>query len=460
MYCSRLQLGEFRNYAALDCALPAGISVIQGGNGSGKTSLLEALYLLATTRSPRTAGDAELVNINAGSDLGVPPFARIAAEVVRHDESVALELLIAREDSRSLALPAGAAPELAAAAGSTPNARKRIKINGVPRRAVDLIGQANVVLFTPEDVDLVIGEPSLRRRYLDMTISQVDHRYVRTLTHYAKLLTQRNALLRSMREANRNPLSPSVREELLYWDEELARNGAYIVLRRQVWATRINRLAGALHNDLVGAGADPATPFQGHLGVSYSSAVAPESRAALAPDLAAQWQTLQTEAPPEGDTRDHARQMARIPHVDTVVERLAGEFLAQLDRLRADEVRRGVSLLGPHRDDLRLALADLPLATFGSRGQQRTAVLALKLAETVLMRIETGDSPILLLDDILSELDARRRGFVLHTLAGPLAPTDHPPQVLITTTDWSPFDPAFLAAVHRYTVTGGELREA
>src|SRR5438045_5315244 len=103
-----------------------------------------------------------------------------------------------------------------------------------------------------------------------------------------------------MREANRNPLSAGVREELQYWDEELARNGAYIVLRRQVWATRINRLAGALHNDLVGAAADPATPFQGHLGVAYLSGVAPESRAALAPDLATQWQTLQAEAPPEG----------------------------------------------------------------------------------------------------------------------------------------------------------------
>lgn len=456
MYCTRLQLAEFRNYAALDCALPPGISVIQGGNGSGKTSLLESLYLLATTRSPRAAGDAELVNSAAAADLGVPPFARIAADVTRHDEAVSLELIIARDDYRPLTLPAGAAPELAAALPALPTARKRIKINGVPRRAVDLIGQITVVLFTPEDVDLVTGEPALRRRYLDMTIAQVDHRYVRTLAHYGKVLTQRNALLRGMREAGRSPLSPGVGEELRYWDEELARAGAYITLRRQVWATRVNRLADALHNDLAGVGGDGA-PFKGHFGVAYSAAVAPAARAALAPQLAAQWLALQADAPLDDESPDHARRHARIPHVERLVEELSAAFLDQLARLRGDEVRRGVSLLGPHRDDLRLTLADLPLATFGSRGQQRTAVLALKLAEVVLMRTETGDSPILLLDDILSELDAPRRGFVLRTLVGPLAPSDRPPQVLITSADWTPFDPAFLADVHRFTVDEGQL---
>ncbi len=455
MYCTRLQLAEFRNYAVLDCALPPGISVIQGGNGSGKTSLLESLYLLATTRSPRAAGDAELVNMAAVADLGVPPFARICADVTRHEEGVALELIIARDDYRALTLPAGTAPELAATAPALPAARKRIRINGVPRRAVDLIGQITVVLFTPEDVDLVTGEPALRRRYLDMTIAQVDHRYVRTLAHYGKVLTQRNALLRGMREAGRNPLGAGVGEELRYWDEELARAGAYITLRRQVWATRVNRLAGALHGDLAGAGGE-GTPFKGHFGVAYSAAVAPEARAALAPDLAAHWQALQDDVPLDAGP-DYARRQARIPHVERLVEELSAAFLDQLARLRGDEVRRGVSLLGPHRDDLRLTLADLPLATFGSRGQQRTAVLALKLAEVVLMRTETGDSPILLLDDILSELDAPRRGFVLRTLAGPLAPTDRPPQVLITSTDWTPFAPAFLADVSRFTVDEGQL---
>lgn len=377
-----------------------------------------------------------------------------------------MELIIAREDTRPLTVPTGPTP--AAGSLAAPVARKRIKINSVPRRAVDLIGQITVVLFTPQDVDLVTGEPSLRRRYMDITISQVDHRYVRTLAHYNKVVLQRNALLRQMREQGRSPFSASVREELQYWDEELVRAGAYVVLRRQVWVTRVNRLAAGLHTQLVGAG-EPATggmaglpataapPFKGHLEVAYASAVAPQARAAITPDLVAHAAALDAEHLEDGESPDAVRLQARIPHVDAVVDRLGKEFLAQLDKLRLDEVRRGVSLLGPHRDDLRFTLGDLALGTFGSRGQQRTAVLALKLAEVGLMRVETGDSPILLLDDILSELDAYRRAFLLQTLTGPLARADRPPQVLITTTEWTPFDPAFLAQVSRFEVEEGEL---
>jgi DNA replication and repair protein RecF len=250
---------------------------------------------------------------------------------------------------------------------------------------------------------------------------------------------------------------------LRYWDEELARAGAYLVLRRQVWVTRMNRLAGELHTQLVGVDA-PAkvaegAPFKGHLQMAYASAVATQARAALAPDLGAQWTSLHAEwLADAGAAPDAARIHARIPHVEALVTRISEEFLAQLEKLRVDEVRRGVSLLGPHRDDLRLSLAGLALGTFGSRGQQRTAVLALKLAEVALMRVETGDSPILLLDDILSELDARRRGFLLHTLTEPLARTERPPQVLITTTDWTPFDPTFLEEVARFEVDEGDLR--
>ncbi|MGI8588550.1 MAG: DNA replication/repair protein RecF [Chloroflexia bacterium] len=450
MQADHLHLDEFRNYAVLDWAVPAGISVIQGGNGSGKSSLLESLFLLATTRSPRTAYDAEMVSTLAASDLGTPPFARVSARVDRRDEPVSIEMLIAREDNRSIAVPP---------------AHKRIKINNVPRRAVDLIGQINVVLFTPEDLELVTGAPSGRRRYMDMTIAQVDRRYIRALSQYNKLLTQRNALLRQMREQGRNPLSAGVREELEYWDEELSRAGAYIVLRRQVWATRINRLAAELHTHLVGAAspgavAAGAVPFKGLLGLAYSSAVAPEARGVLAPDFAAQWLALQSgaDAPLDVDAATAARLHSRIPHVEALVTSLSEAMLGQLDKLRLDEVRRGMSLLGPHRDDLRLTIGDLPLSAFGSRGQQRTAVVALKLAEAALMRTETGDSPILLLDDILSELDAQRRSFLLGALAGPFAPTDRPPQVLITTTDWTPFDPGFLAGVSRFEVDEGELR--
>ncbi len=444
MHCQHLELTDFRNYPSLELLLEPGISAFQGENASGKTSLLEAIYLLATSRSPRTNAEVELVNMAAETFPGVSPFARVGAQVARRRGQVALQLIISREDSRPLDGTA------------TPLTRKRITINGVPRRAVDLIGAINVVLFTPQDLDLVLGEPSLRRRYMDITIAQVDHRYVRTLTHYNKLVLQRNALLRALRESGRNPLGRDVRDELRYWDEEMAQAGAYLVLRREVFLGRLTLLAAAAHLQLAG----PApTGGSNDLRIGYGSAVAPAARAALAPDLEAHWAIIHAASVGGAEeTVDDALLRARIPHVEQRVTRIATEFLDQLEALRAQEVRRGVSLLGPHRDDLSLRLGGQDLASFGSRGQQRTAVLAIKLAEVTLMRAETGDTPILLLDDIVSELDARRRQFLVRTLTEPLPGADHPPQVLITTTDWSSFDPAFLAHVTRYEITGGEVR--
>src|SRR5438067_12863007 len=153
MHCEHLTLDEFRNYRRLDLQLSPGVTVLQGDNASGKTSLLEAVYLLATTRSPRTTSDLELINFAAPNDLGSPSFARITAQVERNRGPLAVEILIVRDEMNDG--PGGLA--------LTAQARKRIKVNGVARRALDLVGQVNVVLFTPQDVDLVTGPPTLRR---------------------------------------------------------------------------------------------------------------------------------------------------------------------------------------------------------------------------------------------------------------------------------------------------------
>ena len=443
MYCRHLQLDDFRNYRHVELALAPGISVFQGENASGKTSLLEAIYLLATGRSPRTSAEVELINQAADSYPGTPPFARIVAEVDRQRGRLQVQMILAREEAR-LADPPSALT------------RKRITINGVARRAVDLIGAVNVVLFTPQDLDLVVGEPALRRRYLDITIAQVDHRYVRTLGHYNKLLLQRNALLRSIRDQGRSPRARDVQDELRYWDEELAQAGAYLILRRESFVGRMTLLAAAEHRELAAGSFGEASAG---LEIGYESAVAPAARVALAPHLAAHWASVQTDAAhadPEQEVEDIILR-ARIPHVEQRVTQIATELLSQLVAARAHEVRRGVSLIGPHRDDLRLRLGGQSLAAYGSRGQQRTAVLALKLAEVALMRAETGETPILLLDDILSELDSRRRQFLVHTLTRPLTGLDRPPQVLITTTDWNNFDPGFLAHVARHEIAQGTV---
>lgn len=457
MYCRHLTLDEFRNYRRLSLELAQGVTVLQGDNASGKTSLLEAVYLLATTRSPRSISDLELINFAAPNDMGSPPFGRVTAQVERERGPLQVEILVVRDEG--LEGPGGLM-------GSA-QARKRIKVNGVARRAIDLVGQVNVVLFTPQDVDLVTGPPTLRRKYMDVTVSQMDHRYVRLLSQYMKVLAQRNSLLKSLREQGRNPMARDVAEEMAYWDEELVKHGSYVALRREVFATRLSSRAEAVHHLLAGTDAnngkaDTRTMLRERrptaelrLNVVYQTAVAPQARASLMPDLLAQIEADTALAGLSGDeytaSLEASSLRGRIPHLEKHIEAIANEFKSQLTELRTQEVRRGVSVLGPHRDDLLFQLGDLALSAYGSRGQQRTAVLALKLAEVDLMTAETGDTPILLLDDILSELDVRRRGYLLSTIG------QHDYQALITTADLSGFDAGFLGRASLLEVRNGEV---
>jgi len=316
-------------------------------------------------------------------------------------------------------------------------------------------------------VDLVTGPPSLRRRYMDVTVSQMDHRYVRLLAQYMKVLAQRNSLLKSLREQGRNPNSRDVAEEIAYWDDELVKHGSYVVLRREVFATRLSSRAEATHHLLAGTEASngkgdtrqmlrerrPTAELR--LNLAYDSHVAPNARQALMPDLLSQIEAETALSDLGGDeytaSLDAAALRGRIPHLETHITKIAEEFREQLVESRTQEMRRGVSMLGPHRDDLLFKLGDLPLSAYGSRGQQRTAVLALKLGEVDLMTAETGDTPILLLDDIMSELDARRRGFLLTTIGKQQF------QALITTADLSGFDPSFLERSTIFEVSNGEL---
>ena len=378
MYCQRLTLKDFRNYRRLDLSLSPGLTIFQGENASGKTTLLEALYLLATTKSPRAGSDQELVNFEAEAEFGAPAFARLTGEVDRLDGEIEAEILILRDQ------PPGAD----VAQGGT--ARKRIKVNGTARRSIDLIGKINVVLFSPEDLDLVIGSPSLRRRYLDSTLSQIDHRYLRHWQDYAKVVAQRNGFLRNVRERQNRGRSPG-RDEMSIWNEELVKNGAYLIKRRLEALHSLNGLAAATHAKLTGLDSS------------------------LMPEAANGFELVYL---PSFDLHGAGDEAA-----------IAARFEARLNEVRAQELQRGVSLAGPHRDDFAFMVEEANIATYGSRGQQRTAVLSLKLAEVGWMQAQTGDRPILLLDDILSELDVHRRQYVLDTV------TARADQILITATD-------------------------
>ncbi len=381
MYVSRLVLQDFRIYHSLNLALPAGVTLLYGANAAGKTTILEALYYLATTRSPRASAERELISLEAAGDLGLPPFARLSAQVQARPEAeqIPLEIVIQRRF--------GGNGEL------LPASQKTIRINKINRRALDLIGQLRVVMFAPQDLVLVTGAPADRRRYLDVTLSQIDGRYVRALSRYNQVLTQRNGLLRTWREHRR-----SLEQELAFWDDEIAKAGAYLLRERRRAVIELDELARSTFAEITGS------------------------------DLPLALRYVQTTEAPD-----------------------APGFIAALKASRREELERGVTLLGPHRDDLSITLGEREIGVYGSRGQQRSTTLALRLAEASFMTARTGDCPVLLLDDLLSELDSRRREHLLRAIDRPNQ------QTLITATDLDDFDPTFLANITRMHVDSGKI---
>lgn len=389
MHVSTLSLRDFRNYQRLDLQLPPGITLLYGPNAAGKTSVLEALFFLATTRSPRVGADRELVRWEAVGEAGVTPFARVVAEVQRAIGKVRLEVIVQRraDDEGQL----------------TNLATKLIRIDKRPARALDLVGQLRVVLFTPADIVLVDGPPAERRRYLDITLSQLDPHYVRTLAHYQKIAQQRNSLLRSWRERRRPPRA--VDDELAYWDQELSAAGGYILSERLRAVRELNAITGPLFQAISGGPTPLAITYQPSLELGESS-----------------------------DSGGLAQRLAQ-----------------GLRASRREELARGQTLLGPHRDDLAFTVGAVNLGRYGSRGQQRSVTLALKLGEAELMRQRSGDAPVLLLDDLLSELDAERRTHMLEVIRRPGQ------QTVLSATDLADFGADFLEAITRMRVEDGRV---
>lgn len=405
MLIRRLELYQFRNYARLEIDLSARIHLLVGDNAQGKTNLLEAIYYLATTRSPLAGQDRELIGWDAGVE-DVIPNAQMALQFTRHGEGHVLEASLVREPAEGGLLGEDVF-------------RRRLRYDGVNRRAMDVVGKLNVVLFLPEDILLVSDSPGQRRRYLDVFLCQLDARYCRTLSAYNRVLTQRNALLRRIRDREARP------EELPYWDEQLVQLGAYVIGRR-LWAVaRLESHAAVAQRDLTGG--------LESLSLLYDHALA--GRADL-DDIAA------TLCNPELRWGD-----AGQPEADPI-SLLESRYLESLQSVRREELARGVTVLGPHRDDMRFILNDHDARVFGSRGQQRTVALALKLAEVTLMSESVGEMPVLLLDDVLSELDRQRGLYVLSRIA-------QAEQVIVTTTTLDDVPPSFATEARIWCIRAG-----
>jgi DNA replication and repair protein RecF len=368
-----LAIRDLRGYAKLDVAFEAGPQLVHGPNAAGKTSLLEAIVLLARGRSHRTTVDGELVRWDR-------ELARVEARVGRPgappDQRDSIEVALVRT-------PSG-------------GARKRIRVNGVAKRPALLGRTLRTVVFAPEDMLLVAGSPSLRRDALDMIAGQRSPAYERDLAAYGRALQQRNGLLRLIRD------DQASRAELKFWDGQLLEAGTAVREERQ-------RLLAALAGPLAAAHAEiaPDETENGRLEVVYA-----------------------TNAPQQGD--------------ETVRDALARRLAETAEK----EVWNGTTLVGPHRDDLTFVMTGRPLASFASRGQQRTAILAFKLAEVDLLTVLDGRPPLLLLDDVFSELDPDRRAHLVRRIAAL-------PQAFVTTTTLDDIDPALRSVGVAWAVRAG-----
>jgi DNA replication and repair protein RecF len=335
MRVSKILLEDFRSYARAERQLAPGITALVGRNGAGKTNILEAIHLIARGDSPRAKDDGELVRWGANT-------ARVSARVERVDDARTVDVLLFSPPEGERRRP------------------RRHLLDGAGKRADEAIGELAVVSFFPEDVQLLAEAPSGRRRYLDAMVAQVQRRHRAESREYGRVLEQRNALLRVLRDEGR----PTT--ELAFWDSELIRLAASISLRR-LEAVR----------ELVAPFREAATRFSGAdaLSLAYAAQV-------------------------EGDT---------------VGER-QDAYQALLAQKRERELWQGTTLVGPHREDLAVSAHGRSLPTFASRGEQRSAVLALKLAEAAWIRERIGELPVFLLDDVLSELDPSRRDALVDAL--------------------------------------------
>ena len=379
MELQTLSLRNFRTYARLDLPIHPGATLFFGPNAAGKTSILEAVAMLAMTRSPRTHSDRELIYWHTPHTSELPATARISGTVARNTRDVRLDIIIQARGEHALTGSAGG------------TATKVLRVDQAPVRATDWLGFLRVVFFAPTDLDLLTGAPSERRRWIDAMLAQLDRRYLSMLNQYTKVLTQRNGLLRQWRERGRVPRNAS--DELAFWDEQLAQSGAAIISARILAIAELQTLARPIYAQIT----DNARVFS----LDYMPSI---------------------------DVIN--------PHDDEAT--IAATLLQAYQHSHREDMARQQTSLGPHRDDIQVRDGTIDLGTFGSRGQQRSGVMTLKLAEMHLMHQRTGERPVLLLDDVLSELDAQRRRHLLSVM------TDTNQQTLLTATGIEDFDAHFL----------------
>jgi DNA replication and repair protein RecF len=378
-----LQLTNFRNYRHLNIDIPSGVVAVHGDNAQGKTSLLEAIYLLSIAKAYRAGGDRQAVGFdpdNTESSANISGVVHRKSDIVRI--SVGMRIDTSREGY------------------SQSTFQKSIRINGIKRSATELVGVVNAVLFDPQDIDLILGGPALRRKYLDILICQLDRIYLRSLQTYQKIVYQRNHLLRLLRDKRAGY------QELDYWNEAMVNEGSKLILRRNEIVEELKNLSEEVHRRVTG--------IETGMEIEYSPGVAVS---------------------------------------DFGEEEVRKCFSRALENGLDKEVAAGLSHSGPHRDDLVIKVDGRDAATFASRGQARGLAIALRLAEGAILERVRGESPIVLLDDVLSELDTLRSRRLLEYACDM-------EQAFVSTTDLGRMEKSILVRSTRMLVSNGAIQKS
>jgi len=400
MYLKHLSLTNFRNFARLDIDIPQRVVLLTGANAQGKTSVLEAIYFVAAFTSFQTHVDRQIINFHEAKKNTLA-VTRLVADYQRSRSRHRLEVRLILE-------PTGVNGQ---------RLRKEILLDGVKKSPNEVIGHFNAVIFVPQMSQIIEGAPEDRRRYINLALAQSTPAYARILSEYNQALTQRNALLKILGERGGNS------DQLEVWDETLTRLGAQIILWRIEAIQQLERLAARVHHEL--------THGSEILRLAYEPAFDPLPK-------------------PNGQFG---------LKLDTVIDRshlefdeIQAGFRVRLRELRTEEIARGVTTVGPHRDELRFLANNIDLGDYGSRGQVRTALLALKLAEVNWMKDRTGEWPVILLDEVMAELDVQRRADLLKYVG-------ESEQVLFTTTDLNLFSSEFVEKAETWKVEDGRVEK-
>lgn len=324
MIIKSLELENFRNYDSLHLNFDEGTNILYGDNAQGKTNVLEAIYVSATTKSHKGSKDKEIINFSKEE-------AHIRTFLSKNNIDYRVDMHLRKSKSKGIAI----------------NGQKL-------KKASELLGLLNVVFFSPEDLSIIKNGPSGRRSFVDMELCQLDKYYLYHLNQYNKIINQRNKLLKDFY------FNPDLKDTITVWDHQLVSYGKHIITTRIQFVERLNIIIEAIHRNLSG----------------------------------------------------NKEQLEVVYEPDVTCENFESQLSANMDR----DIKLKFTGVGPHRDDFGFLVNGIDIRKYGSQGQQRTAALSLKLAEIELVKQITKDSPVLLLDDVLSELDSNRQNYLLNSI--------------------------------------------